>query len=132
MEKFNCTLIVDDDPISCFISEKIVAAAELTQQSFITHNGVEALTFIEENCTKSSTIEKCPGLIFLDLNMPVMDGFGFLHVFQNLNYKAKGNTEIIILTSSTNPVDIERVQGFDIRAYLNKPLTIESLQSLFS
>lgn len=132
MKKFNCTLLVDDDPISCFINEKIIEAASLTKHAHLAHNGKEALDFIEGNCKVVYMAPSCPDLIFLDLNMPVMNGFEFLDEFVKLNFTSKPEIKIVILTSSSNPTDIERIQGYNILGYLNKPLTVENLQNLFA
>lgn len=131
MKKFNCTLVVDDDPISCFINEKIIEAASLTAHAYLAHNGKEALDFIDTNCDIVVVTPKCPDLIFLDLNMPVMNGFEFLDAFQKLEFKAKSDIQIVVLTSSSNFLDIERIQKYNVRGYINKPLTVERLESLF-
>lgn len=131
MRKFNCTLVVDDDPISCFINEKIIEAACLTDHAHLAHNGKEALDFIEDNCNVVYIAPACPDLIFLDLNMPVMNGFEFLDAFDKLEFRTKPETQIVVLTSSSNLMDIERIQGYNILGYLNKPLTVEHLEMLF-
>lgn len=124
-------MVVDDDPVSCFINEKIIAEARLSEHSHLVHNGKEALDFIEDNCKVVYVAPKCPDLIFLDLNMPVMNGFEFLDAFENLDFGAKKAIQIVVLTSSTNPIDVERIQQYKILGYLNKPLTVDRLQTLF-
>ena len=131
MEKFNCTLLVDDDPISCFIIEKVITAAHLTRYSHIVHNGKEAIDFITENCELVFVPPNCPDLIFLDLNMPVMNGFDFLEAYNALDFQFKSKMKIVVLTSSTNPTDLERLQGYNLAGFLNKPLTVEGLQRIF-
>lgn len=131
MKKFKCTLVIDDDPISCFINQKIIETIELTQQIAVVHNGAEALDYIMKNDHASTGKENKPDLIFLDLNMPVMDGFEFLQKFKALDRKYSENVEIVVLTSSNNQADINKAKSYGVNAYLTKPLTVESLNLLF-
>ena len=124
-KKLNCTLLVDDDVISNYISEKIIRSSEITNELKIVQNGHVAYEYLE-NC--ASVDNPCPELIFLDINMPVMDAFDFLTLYKKLDKKDKGY--VIILTSSDNPDDIEHLLQFEIMDYINKPLTNEKIQDL--
>lgn len=121
--------MVDDDPISCFINQKIIELSEITDQIAIVHNGREALEYISKNLADSEDSKS--NLILLDLNMPVMNGFEFLEKFQSWEPELQENIEVVVLTSSYSESDIEKVKAFGIKTYLSKPLTIEGLQSLF-
>lgn len=121
--------MVDDDPISCFINQKIIELSEITDQIAIVHNGREALEYISKNLAESEDSKS--NLILLDLNMPVMNGFEFLEKFQSWEPELQENIEVVVLTSSYSESDIEKVKAFGIKTYLSKPLTIEGLQSLF-
>ena len=129
-EKFKCTLVVDDDPISCFINQKIIELTAITQHVKIVHNGEEALKFIWRSIEEPLEQRVLPDLIFLDLNMPVMNGFEFLSVFQDLPKTYRKEVKIVVLTSSNNIVDRNRAKHFNVERYINKPLTIESARSL--
>ncbi len=131
-KKYHCALLVDDDPVSCFINKEILSLSELAHHSHAAYNGEEALEFIEKHCELHERIEHCPDLIFLDLNMPVMDGFAFLDTFSKLNLERKEEIEVIILTSSTNHLDIERVKKYQVKGYINKPLTKENLAAVLA
>lgn len=121
--------MVDDDPISCFINQKIIELSEITDQIAIVHNGREALEYISKNLAESEDSKS--NLILLDLNMPVMNGFEFLEKFQSWEPELQENIEVVVLTSSYSESDIEKVKAFGIKTYLSKPLTIEGLQLLF-
>ena len=70
-----------------------------------------------------------PQLIFLDIDMPLMDGFQFLDEFGNLSDKTQEKCSIIMLTSSISPADVNRSKKYDyVRKYINKPLTLENLE----
>ena len=72
-----------------------------------------------------------PDIIFLDLNMPIMDGYQFADEFEKISLTIRNKTKIIILTTSLNPSDMERANKYkQIVKYINKPLTCELLQSL--
>ena len=123
--KLNCTLLIDDDVVSNFISEKVIQGAEITNELKIAQNGHVAIKYIEK-CSTGENV--CPELIFLDVNMPVMDAFDFLYLYRKLHKKDKGS--IVILTSSDNPNDIAHLSQFEIMDYINKPLTTEKINEL--
>lgn len=131
-KKYHCALLVDDDPVSCFISKEILSMSELAHHSHAAYNGEEAIDFIEKNCELDDELEHCPDLIFLDLNMPVMDGFTFLETFSNLQKNRREKIEVIILTSSTNQMDLEKIKKYQVKGYINKPLTKENLRAVLS
>jgi|SRR5690554_4594325 len=131
MKKYNCTLVVDDDPISCFINQKIIELSNITDHIAIVHNGWEALEYISNNLSHNRGFSAKSDLILLDLNMPVMNGFEFLEKFESWEQGFRDNIEVVVLTSSNSQSDIERVKAFDVKSYLSKPLTIEGLKSLF-
>ncbi|HVD96840.1 MAG TPA: response regulator [Cytophagaceae bacterium] len=124
-KKLNCTLLVDDDVVSNFVSEKIIQNANITNELKVATNGHMAFKYIEK-CAASN--KPCPDLIFLDVNMPVMDAFDFLYLYGRMDKKNRG--AVVILTSSDNPNDIEHLSQFDIMAYINKPLTKEKIDAL--
>ncbi|MFY0625688.1 MAG: response regulator [Reichenbachiella sp.] len=106
-------LLVDDDSVCNFITK-----THLHQHGFdavsIVENGKEAFDYVTKN--------EPPNLIFLDLNMPIMDGFEFLE--ELMDTSACPNTDILILTSSAKTDDVQVANSYDnVVAYLEKPLT---------
>lgn len=128
--KFKCTLVVDDDPISCFINQRIIQLTDITQSVKIVHNGKDALNYIYTSIQEAPERHTLPDLIFLDLNMPVMNGFEFLTVFQDLPDIYREEVKVVILTSSNNIADRQRAKHFNVARYINKPLTLENAKSL--
>ncbi|WP_066839785.1 response regulator [Rufibacter ruber] len=129
MERLNCVLLVDDDNSANFISKNVIDKLDCADQVLVAHNGREALHMIAERCV-TQPADDCPQLIFLDVKMPVMDGFEFLREFEGMNLQANSRPIIIMLTTSTNPVDVQLAQQFKIAEFLNKPLKREKLAQL--
>jgi CheY-like chemotaxis protein len=128
MIKFKRTLLIDDDPITNFLHEKVVTKMNITEDIRIAINGKEALEIIEGLCQCG---EGCPDLIFLDINMPVMDGFEFLDHFHKLEINNRKNILVVIVSSSANPNDIELAQKLNIKI-IQKPLMQENIEFLFA
>lgn len=132
MNKFNCTLIVDDDPVSCFINRELLSEQGLTEFSHAVSNGAAALDFIEKHCTPPNEEKNCPNVVLLDLNMPVMDGFEFLEELKTRSLNLLSKFKIVVLTSSTNPQDLEKAKYYNVDGYLNKPLCTEKLRAILA
>jgi CheY-like chemotaxis protein len=128
MRKLNHILLVDDDTINNFINEKLLKKLDVSNKTSVVINGEEAINFLKEVCEKDST--QCPELILLDINMPVMDGFEFLERYKDLNIPNKSSIIIVMLTTSTNPNDTERLNKTGVAGYINKPLTEQKLKEV--
>jgi CheY-like chemotaxis protein len=120
----NCILLVDDDKINNFINSLTIKKMGIAEEIISFTKGQEALHFLKEADSKE---KKYPGLILVDMNMPLMDGFEFMKEFRALNSKNKDSVHIIILTTSTNPLDIKRMADLGITQFLDKPLSKEAL-----
>ena len=119
-------LLVDDDNIFNFLNTKILQLSGMANEIHTAVNGAEALDLLNNYYSGTSSL---PDVILLDLNMPVMDGFGFLEAFKKLNLPRKENVQVIIVTSSQNPNDMIRAREMGVTRYLTKPLSEESLLS---
>ncbi|WP_035091340.1 response regulator [Aquimarina macrocephali] len=120
--------LIDDDNIHQFIIKKIVHKLSPNQKLLVFSNGEEGINFIRSTIGK---IEKLPDLILLDINMPVMDGWGFLEEFITITPDIKKEIIIYILSSSENPTDKERAKKFElVSGYLIKPINETQLESL--
>lgn len=127
MHKITSVLLVDDDMINNFINQQLIEELSVTKELNIANNGLEAIKFLEQFCDDD---KGCPELILLDINMPVMDGFEFLEEFDNLTLPLKEKIKVVMLTTSTNPHDVEKLNGFSIAGFMNKPLTEEKILAL--
>ncbi|MBW3546433.1 MAG: response regulator [Bacteroidetes bacterium] len=127
MNKISCILLVDDDQINNFINQRLIEDLIITEELNLVNNGLEAVDYLKGSCQNSN---KCPELILLDINMPVMDGFEFLYEFKSLDFPNKERVKIVMLTTSTSQKDLEKLEDHQIAGYINKPLTEEKMMEL--
>lgn len=120
-------LLVDDDNIFNFLSTKTLQQMGVANEIHTALNGREALDLLNNYYTGSYST---PDVILLDLNMPVLDGFGFLEAFQRLNMPNKDRITVIIVTSSNDPRDVAKAKQMGITHYLTKPLSEEKLKAV--
>jgi CheY-like chemotaxis protein len=128
LQKIIC---IDDDPIALLLSNLVISKSSFASEIVTLNNGEEALNYlsqteiIEQNNMNESLI------VFLDLNMPIMDGWEFLEKFENELYPSYQNIKIILLSSSIDPNDIEKANDFPmVLDFKSKPLTKEILKSV--
>lgn len=127
MQKLDCILLVDDDEITNFVHESIIEEVGAAERVLTARNGQEALELVKEQGLRP---DGCPTLIFLDINMPVMNGFEFLEAYQALDDDLKQSVIIVMLTTSLSTRDTDRVQDFGIADFLNKPLSKDKLRKV--
>lgn len=129
LQKLNCVLLVDDEPADNFFHKRILEKATVTEEVVVAENGEEALSYLT---SISMGIPKRPELIFLDINMPAMDGWEFLENYAELPLEQKANIVIIMLTTSPDPQDLRRAQGMStVHDFRTKPLTLDMLEEIF-
>lgn len=130
MAKLSCVLLVDDDPATNYLNRRILERLDVADTILVALDGEEALAQLAETCTDASNT--CPVLIFLDVKMPVMDGFEFLAAFQQLPIQQRQSIVLVMLTTSLHPRDLERLQDLPVADFLNKPLTNEKIEQVLA
>jgi CheY-like chemotaxis protein len=126
MRCFDAVLLIDDDPISNFISYEVMMKRKIAKEVHITSDGKKALEFLIEYQERNGVL---PELMILDLNMPNMDGYEFLQGFERIFPEGKKNTKIIIVSCLFSKSDIQAFQKMGFTNYFDKPLTGEKLMN---
>lgn len=130
--KYRNILLLDDNDLDNFINEKIMESNLFSKKNYICTSGKSAIEFLTNIIEMGDDFSKnYPEIIFVDLNMPLMDGFQFIEFFKkNLESKLH-NPKIVILTSSIFPEDELKAEKIskDI-TFLIKPLTKDVLDKL--
>jgi CheY-like chemotaxis protein len=124
-------LIVDDDPQNNFLAKMALRKAfgEVEVTDFVIPE--DALFFIENEFTDS--IPDGNAILFLDINMPTMDGWEFLEAFNTFRESIKKKLKVYMLSSSVDPADVERANvNPNVISFLEKPLSKEILVEMFS
>ena len=121
-------LCVDDDPITLMLCKMVITKASFSNEIATAKNGQEALKYFDAIKTIANTKNK-PQLIFLDLNMPVMNGWEFLDSFNTQEYLEYHDTKVIILSSTIDPDDLEKSKKYPmVIDFLSKPISKEMLE----
>ncbi|MFS4467390.1 response regulator [Maribacter sp. 2210JD10-5] len=120
--------IIDDDDIYRYTITRNLKALNISQKVLIFTDGEEAINFMIDNVGNSQNL---PDIIFLDINMPIMDGFEFIEEYVKLKPRVGKKILIYMVSSSVNPVDIERAEAIsEISDYLIKPIERNKLIGL--
>jgi len=127
MEKIRLLLFIDDDFATNFYHKIIVRDSGLVEKYLFFSTAAEALTYFEEQ--KALGNQEKPDAIFLDINMPEINGWEFLDLYaETINDKSP---VYIMLTTSLNPNDQQRAELNPlVRGLKNKPLTVTHLEEL--
>ena len=128
--KFNTALLIDDNELDNFINQKILESSFFAENIYINTSGISALEFLKNLSVNSKAASGLmPDVIFIDINMPFMDGFQFINQFTKLFGKKVNNCVLVMLTSSINPEDRKAAQKLEQKVFfLNKPLTEQNLE----
>ncbi len=121
-------MLIDDNDTDNFISRRIIEITNFSTQVEIKNSGKNALEYLEKHKNNS---DKLPDYIFLDINMPIVDGFVFLYEFEKFNTNLKNKCKVVILSSSDNKRDIDKiVNNENVIKFITKPLTEDALDEL--
>tara|TARA_R110000744_G_scaffold303541_1_gene412194 strand:- start:314 stop:730 length:417 start_codon:yes stop_codon:yes gene_type:complete len=122
------TCIVDDDFIYRFAMVKTLESIKLPINTMLFSDGEQAINFILDNLNQENNF---PDVIFLDIDMPIMDGFQFMEEYIKIKPRVGKKITIYMVSSSLDPVDIGRAQKISaISDYIVKPIGLVRLKTI--
>lgn len=128
MNLLDVAFIVDDDPIHQFGMKVLLQRIKFSNEVLIYQNGQEAIDALTQRMEKGL---KLPSIIFLDLNMPIKDGWGFLDDFVEIPYQNREKIVIYVVSSSINPSDQEKAKKYAVVSnYIVKPINKDQLTNV--
>tara|TARA_B100000795_G_C22748494_1_gene418350 strand:- start:356 stop:769 length:414 start_codon:yes stop_codon:yes gene_type:complete len=121
--------IVDDDKIFQFTLTRVINYNKQVERIINFSDGEKAIQYLTDN---KVTNENIPDIIFLDSNMPILDGWQFIEEYKSIKTEIKKKIVIVMWSSSINPIDTERASKIsEISNYLIKPIKLEEVKTFF-
>ncbi len=128
MKKIKNVLLIDDSESDNFYHARKIRKMGITDNIHISYSGEEALEYLK---SKLDGVYPQPTLIFLDINMPGMNGWEFLEAYENLKVSQQGEVVLTMLSNSIDERDRAKANGFkSVKGYYSKPLSEEYLTSI--
>jgi CheY-like chemotaxis protein len=125
----NTVLLIDDDEINNMICTKIISKNDFAGNIVACSSARQGLKYLEETQTDSEKV--VPSVIFLDINMPVMNGWDFLDQYKQMDSLQGKEIILIMLSSSSSSSDLTRAKSYpQVSDYITKPLTATHLQQI--
>ena len=121
---YKTCLLIDDNYIDNFVTRRILESGHFAEEIIVRQSPAEAIDSLREGTIK-------PDVIFLDIRMPMMNGFEFLQEYDKLNDEHKSAEKIFMLSSSLDPHDFKKSsENKYITQFIHKPLTHKILEEL--
>lgn len=122
-------LLIDDDQITNFVNETMIAKSEVPISTKAMITGTDGINFLNE-CLRQD--EDLPYAILLDINMPEMNGWEFLDEFSKLDDKITNEVKIYMVSSSQSEDDMIRAKNYPVVSdFLHKPLNLDKIKEVF-
>ena len=127
--KINLACVVDDDSTYTYSVSRILKTSTVFNNYVVFNNGFEAMEYFK---TVLKDADKIPDILFLDINMPMMDGWHFLEEFAEIKPHLAKAVTICMVSSSILDVDINRAKKLsNVTGYIVKPINIEQFEKIF-
>lgn len=127
-KRLNCIMLIDDNPDDNFFHERVIKKVDAANHVVVQQSGKEALEYLKG---KEFHTDKHPDLIFLDINMPGMNGWEFLEEYKKLDKELQSRIIVVMLTTSDNPDDKSKALEFNVPFdFKVKPLTKAMLEEI--
>lgn len=126
-------MLIDDSSIDNFVNQKIIERYGFSGNVIVYSRAKKALEYLIglEDADRAAFPALFPDVIFLDLNMPVMNGHEFLEEYARLSSKVRSNCRVVVLSSTVNPADVSlSMRNSNVFAFFSKPLLKTNLETL--
>ena len=125
---FNKVMVIDDNSVDLYITSKIIIKNKFGKEVLEFNSAKDALNYLQINQTNKQAY---PDVILSDIYMPLMTGFEFLESYDQLSIELKNHCKLYMLSSSTDNVDIVRVENdINVIGFLEKPITKALLEKI--
>lgn len=126
--RYNTVMLIDDNELDNFVNKKLIENEHFANQVLVQSSGNNALDYLKAH---AGNVAEIPEIIFLDIMMPDLDGFGFLSEFEKLHDDIKTKSKVIMLSTSESFKDLNRAnRNKYVYKFLNKPLNKPVLDAL--
>ncbi|HEY0653590.1 MAG TPA: response regulator [Chryseosolibacter sp.] len=122
-------LLIDDDQIFHYLHSKVIALAGIEADIITAGHGLEGMEIITKMIENG---EELPTEVFIDLNMPNMNGFEFIRAVNDLDFPGKSQMKMIVVTSSVNSADRVIADELGIKYFLTKPLLVRDVAEVLA
>ena len=133
-QKLNCIMLIDDDEPTNFLNSMIIEEAGCTNHLQIEDSGQRAINYLvnSEKCAHGNKKYLWPDLIFVDINMPAMNGWEFLDQLKSLNIESLRRIQVFIVSGTISPTDVKKsLSDPFVTNYFHKPIGLDTLRSIF-
>ena len=128
MKKIETFCIVDDDDIYQFTTSLLLKKTDLVNKIIVFSNGLKAINFLKD---EMGTKENIPDVLFLDINMPVMDGWEFLEEYLLIKPMMPKTVVIYMVSSSVNEKDVLKAKSISaLSGYMVKPISSQNIMEV--
>lgn len=123
-------ILIEDDDVIVYLTQKLIKESKTIELLNVLKNGRKALDYFIENAKNEDLL---PDFIFLDLSMPILDGWQFLEEFARIKDSMAKNIQIYITTSSISPKDLSKAESYDfISDFVIKPISLENFNRIIN
>jgi CheY-like chemotaxis protein len=130
-KKLNCILLIEDNELTNIFNERLIKSLDIAENIYISETAEKGLDFLCGLGKYKTTNCSVPDLIFLDINMPGMNGWEFIEEYRKLNKAKVKPVKIMMLTTSPNPDDEQKAKSIkEIIGFKRKPLTKDILNEI--